>query len=86
MDHHDIIVMGSSAGGVTALRELVGSFPKDMPASIFIVQHVAADSESFLPDILTSAGALPAFHPKDEKIQTGRILRRPARPSHGDRK
>ncbi|MCF2492340.1 chemotaxis protein CheB [Dyadobacter chenhuakuii] len=77
----DIIVIGSSAGGVPALKELVKSFNKDLAASIFIVQHLAADKVSYLPDILSSNGPLPAKHPQDgEKIQKGIIYVAP--PDH----
>lgn len=81
MDHHDIVVIGSSAGGVNALRALLASLPRDLNASIFVVQHVSADSESFLPSILSAAGEIPASHPVDgEQIQRGRIY--VARPDH----
>lgn len=49
---HDIIVIGTSAGGVDALRRLVAQFPEDFPASIFVVRHITATAESFLPGIL----------------------------------
>jgi len=78
---HDIIVIGSSAGGVPALKELVKVFSKDLAASIFIVQHIAGDRISYLPDILSHSGALPARHPKDgEKIEKGVIYIAP--PDH----
>ena len=41
MPGHDIIVIGASAGGVQTLVELVGALPRDLPASVFIVIHVA---------------------------------------------
>ena len=62
---HDIVVIGSSAGGVNALKELLSSFPGDLVASVFIVQHVAADHASHLPQILSAAGKLKAVHPRD---------------------
>jgi two-component system chemotaxis response regulator CheB len=37
----DIIAIGTSAGGLEALDEVVGQLPTDLPASIFIVQHMA---------------------------------------------
>jgi two-component system chemotaxis response regulator CheB len=39
----NIIVIGTSAGGVEALDALIGQLPTDIPASIFIVQHMAAE-------------------------------------------
>ena len=41
---HDIIVIGTSAGGLEALDELIGKLPSDLPAAIFIVQHMAPEA------------------------------------------
>jgi two-component system chemotaxis response regulator CheB len=38
----DIIVIGSSSGGFATLPKLTSQFPKDFPAAVFIVQHLAA--------------------------------------------
>jgi two-component system, chemotaxis family, protein-glutamate methylesterase/glutaminase len=74
MPGHDIVVVGASAGGVEALRALVGKLPRDLPAAILVVLHVAPDSKSVLPRILSGAGPLPAKHAKDgEALETGRI-------------
>jgi two-component system chemotaxis response regulator CheB len=40
----DIVVMGTSAGGLEALDEVVGRLPTDLPAAIFIVQHMAPEN------------------------------------------
>lgn len=74
MPGHDIIVIGASAGGLEALNKLVAGLPKDLPAALFIVVHIRAETKSFLPDILSRYGPLPAAHPKDyERIEHGRI-------------
>jgi len=74
MTGHDIIVIGTSAGGLKALGKIVGALPADIDAVLLIVQHLAADKPSILPQILTDIGSLPASHPSDgEPIQTGRI-------------
>ncbi|MGV0028243.1 chemotaxis protein CheB [Phormidesmis priestleyi] len=71
---HDIVVIGTSAGGLKALGAIVGALPTDINAVFFIVQHLAADKPSILPKILTDVGSLPADHPSDgEEIQKGRI-------------
>lgn len=41
---HNIIVVGTSAGGMEALDDLIGQLPTDLPASTFIVQHMAPES------------------------------------------
>lgn len=70
----DIILLGASAGGVQALCEVIGSLPPNLPASIFVVLHVAPHGQSALPAILSRSGCLPASHPSDgEPIQPGRI-------------
>jgi CheB methylesterase len=40
---HPIVVIGTSAGGLEALDELIGQLPAGLQASIFIVQHMAAE-------------------------------------------
>jgi two-component system, chemotaxis family, protein-glutamate methylesterase/glutaminase len=40
----NIIVVGTSAGGLAALDQLIGQLRPDLPASIFIVQHMSAAS------------------------------------------
>jgi len=40
----DIVVIGTSAGGLEALDELIGRLPADLPASIFIVQHMSPEN------------------------------------------
>lgn len=41
---HDIIVIGTAAGGLEALDKLIGALPGNLPASIFIVQHMAPEA------------------------------------------
>jgi chemotaxis response regulator CheB len=71
---HDIIVIGASAGGVEALRQLVHDLPAELPAAVFIVLHLPPQSPSLLPYILARAGQLAARHATDgEEIEPGRI-------------
>lgn len=41
MPSRNIIVIGTSAGGLEVLDNLLGQLPADLPAAIFIVQHMA---------------------------------------------
>jgi two-component system chemotaxis response regulator CheB len=70
----DIIVIGASVGGIEALRTIAGGLPKDFPASVFVVLHLAPESPGVLADILDRAGPLPSANALDkERIQHGRI-------------
>ncbi|KAA6440686.1 chemotaxis protein CheB [Dyadobacter flavalbus] len=76
-----VIVIGSSAGGVIALKALVASLPADFEVPVFIVQHIAPQVHSYLPEILNHAGHLKAKHPDDgEQIRNGHIYIAP--PDH----
>lgn len=68
MSGHDIIVIGTSAGGVEALQTLVHALPAHFPASVFVVLHIPAHKSSALPTILCHAGPLHAFHPIDHAL------------------
>jgi len=65
MNKRNIIVIGTSAGGVDALCALNEHLPKDLDASIFVVMHVG--STTVLPEILTKCGNLPAVPAKNEQ-------------------
>src|SRR5215217_4453891 len=81
MPRRDIIVIGASAGGVEALQTLVARLPSTLPAALFVVVHMAPRSKSFLPQILTRSGPLPAIHPENgTRIEPGKIYVAP--PDH----
>lgn len=68
MNGHDIIVIGTSAGGLKALSAVLGALPADLPASLFVVQHLAADRKSFLPTLLGDVCDLPVSSPTDDEV------------------
>lgn len=81
MANHDIIAIGSSAGGVEALMKLVAKLPKDLPASIFVAQHMAPNHPSALAAILNRHGPLVAQDAADrQEIERSRIYIAP--PDH----
>ncbi|WP_434559415.1 chemotaxis protein CheB [Pseudomonas sp. R1-6] len=70
---HQIIVIGASTGGLQALRELLGHFPNDLNASVFITMHIGGNASS-LPHILAKDTSLGiGFAEPHEKIKNGRI-------------
>ncbi|MEH2326690.1 MAG: chemotaxis protein CheB [Nostoc sp.] len=74
MLEQNIIVVGTSAGGVEALTYLVKNLPPDLNAAVIIVLHVSSHGTSVLPKILSRAANLPVSHAHDgEAIVHGRI-------------
>ena len=72
--HRDLVVIGTSAGGLRALREIVSALPGDLPAALFVVMHSAPEPRSGLADILSGWGPLPAHAAvHGERIRSGRI-------------
>ena len=73
-EHRDVVAVGASAGGVEALRALVGGLPAEYPGVVLVVLHVPRDAPSALPRILDRSGPLPAEAAVDgEKLRAGRI-------------
>ena len=64
---HDIIVIGASAGGVSALRRLFSQFPAGLQASIFVVLHVSPESPSILATLLDKAGPFAVKTAEDQE-------------------
>jgi two-component system chemotaxis response regulator CheB len=71
---HGVIVIGASAGGVEALRNIAAGLPEDFASTVFVVLHLPPGGTSVLPAILARAGDLDASHPTDgEEIKPGHI-------------
>lgn len=74
MAERDIVVIGASAGGISALQSLVRGLPVDFPAAILVVLHLSRQSGGLLPEILAHAGALLASNAcHNEEIHAGHI-------------
>ena len=74
----DVIVIGASAGGVTALVELFAALPASLPASVGVVLH-RSTSPSELASVLGRRSTLPVIEPKDHNsLKHGTIYLAPA--------
>lgn len=72
--NRDTVVVAASAGGVEALRGLLGQFPGPVPATLLVVLHVPPVGGKVLPAILGRAGVLPASAAADgEAPLTGHV-------------
>ena len=49
----DIVALASSAGGLSALSEVLSTLPEDFPASIAVVQHLDPRHRSLMAKILS---------------------------------
>lgn len=54
MAQYKLIVIGASAGGLTAIETLLSPLPSDFAIPIVIVQHISSDSENYMVTLLNS--------------------------------
>ena len=64
----NIVVIGSSAGGIEALRALFSYLPSDSSASFFVTQHMAAHSPSALDQILQKQTGMHVAFAHDRQL------------------
>jgi two-component system chemotaxis response regulator CheB len=55
---YDVVAIGASAGGLTALMEVLAPIPREFPSSILIVQHLHPQRKSLLAPLLAQKTAL----------------------------
>ncbi|MEI8082246.1 MAG: chemotaxis protein CheB, partial [Actinomycetes bacterium] len=60
-----IVVVGSSAGGLDALSELLASLPTDLAVAYLVAQHMSPDHDSHLVALLSRATTLPVVVAED---------------------
>ena len=69
-----LIVIGASAGGVSALTSLTAALPADLQATVLIVMHIGA-RRSLLPEILQKLCRLPVMQAEDcAPLLPGQVL------------
>jgi len=75
-----LVVLGASAGGVTALLSLCARLPRGFPAPVLIVLHIGANP-SVLPSLLAAHGNNPSVHAEDgQPLEDGMLYVAP--PDH----
>lgn len=62
------IVIGASAGGLEALKTLLPALRENLPVPVLIVQHIAPNSDSYLPTYLDERAPLHVKEAEDKEI------------------
>jgi two-component system chemotaxis response regulator CheB len=68
----EIIVVGASAGGLSAIERLLGALPRGFPVPIVVVQHRSRESSDAYAEVIGSRTSLPV-----REIEDGDPLRGP---------
>jgi two-component system chemotaxis response regulator CheB len=76
---YQVVVVGTSWGGLAALRTLVGGLPPEFDIPIAIVQHRHRDSDAMLARFLQERTQLLVCEVEDKQpIESGRVFVAPA--------
>lgn len=75
MPRRDVVVIGASAGGLSALTTIVAGLPPSLRACVLVVMHSAATAPSVLPEVLARSSDLRAAYAKTgDQLVPGRIF------------
>lgn len=76
---YELIVIGTSLGGLSALKTVLGALPQDLSAAVAVVQHRHRESDQGLGNFLQQFTVLPVHEVEDkERIQPGHVYLAPA--------
>jgi len=64
---YNLVVMGTSTGGLHALTRLLSGLPANFPLPIAIVQHRSRDSDERLSLLLGGASLVPVYEAEDKQ-------------------
>src|SRR5688572_27922782 len=68
------IVVGASAGGITAVRTFLNKLPETIPAAVFVTVHTSPDGPGLLAAVLNRATPLQVVSPDDGmQIRDGQV-------------
>ncbi len=69
---YDVVAIAASAGGLRALRTLLGGLPRGFPAAVTIVQHLDPRHRSLMAEILSRVTPLEVKPAEDnERLRPG---------------
>ncbi|MCC4620174.1 chemotaxis protein CheB [Xanthomonas cassavae CFBP 4642] len=63
----DAVVIGASAGGVTALQALLSSLPPALPMPVLVLLHLPRDRASHVAELMDARCALPVREAEDKQ-------------------
>lgn len=70
----EAVVIGCSAGGLDALRIVLGALPIGFPATVIIVAHTAPGGDNLLPSLLAKTCRLPVSEAQErESALSGQV-------------
>lgn len=75
-----VLVIGTSAGGLTALTKLISQLPKDFPLPVLVVRHISPDATgNIILDKLNQLNTVKCQHAKNRnKLKTGNLYLAPS--------
>lgn len=74
----EIVVIGASYGGLSALQVLLSELAPNFPLPVVIVQHRKKDGDDGLYEYMRKRSPLPLIEPDDkEKVEPGRVYLAP---------
>jgi PAS domain S-box-containing protein len=74
-----VVAVGASAGGIEALRRLLGAMPAPLNAAVVVLLHLPADRESQLDKVLAASSRTPVHMARTATpLQAGTIYTVPA--------
>jgi two-component system chemotaxis response regulator CheB len=78
MAARDIVVIGTSAGGLEPLQQILARLPADIPGSLFLVVHLSSLTADYLISALHGNGPPVQWATDGEPIEHGRAYVAPA--------
>jgi two-component system, chemotaxis family, protein-glutamate methylesterase/glutaminase len=67
----ELVVVGTSTGGLHALTQVLAKLPASYRLPILIVQHRSKDSDERLSSVLSVVSKLPVYEPDDKQDLVG---------------